>query len=274
MANPNPVNEVSSLNLGMTTSEELCTYLDHAVANEASAAAMNTPFIPKSNNGPILDLYSVNLKRLPLQTATIITGIKNSTGNVLNLKLGDWYEKEQNAFALTDYKKMNHQIKSFESFKDQDPLFARDLKQYTDIAKKYEQNKKAELKAELDKLNQPKLCPDTPGAMRSWHQNDTGYLPIRHLTEEQIAGASVKARLYHDYVVAYIGLQNKQKKKGIDEVYTGYIEYQAGGWREALQSGRVCYDYIDDIFYFTATHYQVRGIHKDKNPWWHVYMAK
>lgn len=271
MANPNPINEVSSLNLGMTTSEELCRYLDHAVENEASAVDKNVPLMTKSNNGPIRDLYSVNLKRLPLQTATIITGIKNSNGNVLNLKLGDWYEKEQSAFLLTDEKKMNQQIKAFNNFKDHDQSFARDLKEYTDTAKKYEQNQKAELKAALDKMNQPKLCPDTPGAMRSWHQNDTGYLPIRQLTEEQIAGASVKARLYHNYVVEHIGLQNKQKLKGIAEVYTGYIEYQAGGWREALQSGRVCYDYIADIFYFTATHYQARG---NKNPWWHVHMGQ
>lgn len=106
--------------------------------------------------------------------------------------------------------------------------------------------------------------------MRSWHQNDDKYLPMRALTNADIEGASAKAQRYHNYVAANVGLQNKQKKKGIAEVYTGYLEYQAGGWNQAIQHGRVCYDYIDDKFYFTATHYQKIEGRDDKNPWWHV----
>jgi hypothetical protein len=93
-------------------------------------------------------------------------------------------------------------------------------------------------------------CP-LPGSIRSWYQNDGGWLPKIAFKAEDLAG---KALLYHNHVVVHKGLQNKQKKKGIAEVYTGYLEYTPCTTVDS-QWARIVYDYVNDKVYFSPAHY-------------------
>ena len=93
-------------------------------------------------------------------------------------------------------------------------------------------------------------CP-TPGSIRSWYQNDGGWLPKLHFDPKNLRG---KAAVYHAHVVEHKGLQNKQKKKGIEEVYTGYLEYTPCRTVES-QWARIVYDYVNDKVYLSPVHY-------------------
>lgn len=105
MANPNVViPAISSLNLSTTMSDALCRYLDHAVEHEPSAKAAGVAYMTRSKSGPVLPLYSVNLNRLPLQTAAIIGAIKNGNVGVFNLIMLDWHNKEIDALTTEDKK--------------------------------------------------------------------------------------------------------------------------------------------------------------------------
>ncbi len=273
MANPIVIPALNTINFGMMVSDDLCAYLDNVVAGEAAAKAAGVAYMNPSKTGPVAALYSVNVQRLPIQTATFINAIKGNNARVYNLTLGDWYKMELRGFEIKNDQQRAAQDEKFKTFKNNDPSFDKNLLIYAQhklaLAEATSKTKPGFEKkiADMDKIS---LTPSTPGAMRSWHQNDSGFLPMRALTDGDIAAASAKAQMYHAYIVENVGLQNKQKKKGVAEVYTGYIEYQAGGWNQAIQDGRVCYDYIDDKFYFTATHYQQRKGRETMNPWWHV----
>jgi hypothetical protein len=269
MANPTAIPALKDLNFGTMQSSALCRYLDVVVANEAAAAGAGVAYMTPSKSGPVAPLYSVNAQRLPVQTATIINMIKRNDDRVYNLTLNYWHKTEAEAWATENKAK----LKAIENFKKSDPSFDKNLRVYTTYSQQLKTataKEKPRLVRELQKMDNEGLTPSTPGAMRSWHQNDGGFLPIRALRDTDIDGASDKAKMYHKYIVENIGLQNKQKKKGVAQVYTGYIEYQVGGWSQAIQDGRVCYDYYGDKFYFTATHYQQREGRETMNPWWHV----
>ncbi len=274
MANPIVIPALNTVNFGTMVSEDLCAYLDNVVAGEAAAKAAGVAYMNPSKTGPVAALFSVRVQRLPIQTAAFINAIKNNA-KVYNLTLGDWYDIEVKGYTIeNDKQRLSHEAK-FKTFKKNDPSFDKNLGIYA-LNKQALATATSKTKAGFEKtiadMDKKSLTPSTPGAMRSWHQNDSGFLPMRALTDGDIAAASAKAQLYHAYIVENVGLQNKQKKKGVAEVYTGYIEYQAGGWNQAIQDGRVCYDYINDEFYFTATHYQQRKGRETMNPWWHIYV--
>jgi hypothetical protein len=100
-----------------------------------------------------------------------------------------------------------------------------------------------------------KLNSSSPGAMRSWHQNDKLMLPKKDISED-IAGLNGKARQYHLYVRDQKGLMNKQKLKGVAPRYTGYVEFTAVGWEAAHVNGRLVFDYQSNLLFLTPSHYR------------------
>jgi hypothetical protein len=94
------------------------------------------------------------------------------------------------------------------------------------------------------------LTPTEHGGMRAWHQNENGMLP-KH--DSAPGWNSVKASKYQKYIEENKGLPSKQVKKGIEQKYTGYVEYTLGAWRST--QGRLVYDYYNNHFYLTPGHY-------------------
>ena len=88
------------------------------------------------------------------------------------------------------------------------------------------------------------------GAMRAWHQNDTKMLP--KLTAPSVQHSIISDK-YQDYIEANKQLPGAQKKKGIKQEYTGYVEYTLRSWRSA--QGRMVYDYYNNRFFLTPGHY-------------------
>ncbi|HEY6878390.1 MAG TPA: hypothetical protein VI299_10255 [Polyangiales bacterium] len=85
----------------------------------------------------------------------------------------------------------------------------------------------------VDHSADPKSLTGTePGAMRSWHQNDSLFLPTRRIDPDTLQN---KALRYHQYIERNKGLMNKQRAKGVAQVYTGYVEFTAGGWTNYKQ---------------------------------------
>lgn len=100
--------------------------------------------------------------------------------------------------------------------------------------------------------NKGSITDSTPGAMRSWHQNEFGFLPKLTYDSDTLTG---KPKLYHDYVVENKKLQNKQAKKDVKGSYTGYIEYTPCSTADN-QWARIAYDYVNDKIFFTPSHYK------------------
>jgi hypothetical protein len=95
------------------------------------------------------------------------------------------------------------------------------------------------------------LTCSVPGSMRSWYQNQGYWLPAIEFDEAALTG---KPEKLHAYIVENKGLQNKQAKKGIKQVYKGYVEYTPCNSFEN-QWARIVYDYIHDLVYFSPSHY-------------------
>jgi hypothetical protein len=113
----------------------------------------------------------------------------------------------------------------------------------------------------IDDGKKDSITDATPGAMRSWHQNDAGFLPAVVFKPDELTG---KAKLYHEYVVENKRLQNKQAKKEVDVSYTGYIEYTPCSTADS-QWARIAYDYVNDRVFFTPSHYKPFVITLEKN---------
>lgn len=106
----------------------------------------------------------------------------------------------------------------------------------------------------------------TCGAMRSWHNNDFKWLP--HVKVDAVA-LSGKPLSYYRHVSKYCGTPNNQKLKVGEIGVAGYVEYTAGGWREGHSLGRVVYNYVNNLIFFTALHYQKEQVGED-NPFFLV----
>jgi hypothetical protein len=103
-----------------------------------------------------------------------------------------------------------------------------------------------------ESVNKSSITDATPGAMRSWHQNEFGFLPKIAFEPEALRD---KPKLYHDYVMENKRLQNKQAKKDVGGTYTGYIEFTPCSTVDN-QWARIAYDYVNDKVYFTPSHYK------------------
>lgn len=135
----------------------------------------------------------------------------------------------------------------------------------------------SEVKGKDDKRS---VAPAGPGKMRSWHDDEGGYLP-RHgrvaddkLDETARERRTAYERFYTDefrtgegyqseLLAKHAGALGKRKtnRKDISEEdirahhETGYVEVNADGWRQGGQLGRIIYDYRNDRYFLTATHY-------------------
>ena len=94
------------------------------------------------------------------------------------------------------------------------------------------------------------LTPSEHGGMRAWHQNENGMLPVQ---ESAPAWNALKASKYQSYIEENKGLPSKQVKKGIEQKYTGYVEFTLSAWRST--QGRLVYDYYNNAFFLTPGHY-------------------
>lgn len=105
------------------------------------------------------------------------------------------------------------------------------------------------------------LAPHTPGKMRSYHGNINQWLPPADAKK-----STSKSHRYADYIAQYKGQPNNLKgKAGGDTGQTGYIEYTAAGWTQAIQHGRLVYNYYEDMIYLTP-HYQTGWFGDGENP--------
>ena len=113
-----------------------------------------------------------------------------------------------------------------------------------------------------------------PGAMRSWHSNEFGHLPVLTLpgnlgdtSRLDVKDRRSKPQKYHQYIVQNKGQQNKMSGR-TDGQHTGYIEFTATGWAMGHQDGRLIYDYVNNIVYLTFHYgkYSVEG----KNPFFRI----
>lgn len=105
------------------------------------------------------------------------------------------------------------------------------------------------------------LAPHTPGKMRSYHGNIDNWLPNAIVTK-----STGKSRKYAEYIAGFKGQPNNLKgKAGGATGQTGYVEYTAAGWQQAIQHGRLVYNYYEDLVYFTV-HYQSEWFGPDENP--------
>jgi hypothetical protein len=105
------------------------------------------------------------------------------------------------------------------------------------------------------------LAPHTPGKMRSYHGNIDKWLPPADAT-----AATSKSRKYADYIAEFKGQPNNLKgKAGGDTGQTGYIEYTGAGWTQAIQHGRLVYNYYEDKMFF-GFHYQSSFFGEGANP--------
>jgi hypothetical protein len=260
MTDPNKIPSLKKLSLGTMSSEAMCKYLDGVVANEGALAGANQHCIAAAHNGPIKAIYSVKLARLPPQVALIVQWIRKTDNEVIDMNISHWSDKKYS--GDTD-KEINQRMKAISKLQEHDPKFGKDMRVFEQMTSK-------ERTAAIEKMESltKSITPDSPGSMRSWHQNDPPYLPEQTITDP--AALAGKSAIYHEYIVENKGLQNKQKKKGVEVVYTGYVEYTVGGWAQGIHDGRVCYDYVNKRFFFTATHYQIRPGRIDKNPWWQI----
>lgn len=211
-----------------------------------------TPAITSSHSGPKKNLHSVPLSKLPPLTAHIIREINYSKGKVIDFAVADWNRCEIMLRRLiADDPKLPGEITAYK--RDVVPSLpdatARTTEHMTRGLLKEARIPVAELPEDLAKYS---LNPSTPGSMRSYHQNDKKHLPGGDCVPESLTG---KPKLYHTYVEHFKGLQNKQIKKGVKQVHTGYIEYTAGGWRTGSTDGRIVYDYVRDRFFLTPDHY-------------------
>jgi hypothetical protein len=105
------------------------------------------------------------------------------------------------------------------------------------------------------------LAPHTPGKMRSYHGNIDRWLPPADASK-----ATSKSRRYADYIAEFKGQPNNLKgKAGGDTGQTGYIEYTAAGWTQAVQHGRLVFNYYEDVMYLTP-HYQTGWFGEGESP--------
>jgi hypothetical protein len=109
------------------------------------------------------------------------------------------------------------------------------------------------------------LNPNMPGSMRSWHQNDKNFLPRIDCDPASLTG---KAKKYQRYIEEMKGLTNKQLLKDVKVEYTGYVEYTGGGWPTGTTKGRIVYDYVNDLFFFSPSHYAAWN--DTDSPWFRV----
>lgn len=115
----------------------------------------------------------------------------------------------------------------------------------------------------LDPTKEPNttLAPHTPGKMRSYHGNVDNWLPSADRMK-----CTSKSRKYANYIEEFKGQPNNIKvKSGGNTGQTGYVEYTAAGWTQAVQHGRIVYNYYEDLVYFTV-HYQTAWFGNDESP--------
>lgn len=219
-------------------SKDLIAYLDDFKSDVA--------VFQKGHHGPKEALYSVPLSKLPPLTAHVVREINYSRGKVIDFSLADWARCEIVLRKLiADDPKLPSGVKLVKSQPTTDVKERTTFHMHRGLMKE----RGVEVAEDLTKYS---LNPDTPGSMRSYHQNDKKFLPPGGCDPSTLKD---KAKLYHTYVEHFKGLQNKQIQKGVKQVFTGYIEYTCGGWRTGSNSGRIVYDYVRDHFFLTPDHY-------------------
>ncbi len=132
----------------------------------------------------------------------------------------------------------------------------------------------------LDEQKAKKLNCDTPGALRSWHVNQSETLP--DLGEVKIPG---NARYFHDHYQATSNIMNivRQENPNINGP-VGFAEYTGTGLGGNHDDCKIVLDYLKGCIYITLTHYQfwedgytlsdqgqLSGTH---NPWFKIDMEK